>query len=53
MVEFFEKTWFIWWLFGIVVIVRWFQIVSCGPEIESAEHHGEDSVHPQFSSLNS
>jgi len=37
MVRFFEETWFVWWVFAIVVIVRWFYIVS-------ADRAWEDSL---------
>jgi hypothetical protein len=26
---FIEKTWYLWWMFAVIVIVRWFH-VSCG-----------------------
>jgi hypothetical protein len=34
MAEFFEKTWLFWWLFCIVVILRWFYLVSSTEEVE-------------------
>ena len=27
---FFEKTWLFWWMVALVVIVRWFHVVSAG-----------------------
>lgn len=34
MTEFFEKTWLLWWVFCIVVILRWFYLVSSAGEDE-------------------
>jgi len=28
MIPFFEKTWFLWWIFAVVVILRWFHTQS-------------------------
>lgn len=34
MAEFFEKTWPFWWLFCIVVVLRWFYLVSSAGDVE-------------------
>lgn len=36
MTEFFEKTWFIWWIIAILAILRWIRLVSieAGVELE-------------------
>ena len=28
VIPFFEKTWFLWWIFAIFVILRWFHLFS-------------------------
>jgi hypothetical protein len=28
LVAFIQKTWFLWWTFAIVVILRWFHVQS-------------------------
>jgi len=28
MMEFLDKTWFVWWIFASLVILRWFHISS-------------------------
>ena len=28
MIHFFETTWCLWWIFAVVVIIRWFHVVS-------------------------
>jgi hypothetical protein len=28
MAEFFEKTWFLWWVVASVVIARWFHVAA-------------------------
>ena len=34
MIPFIEKTWFLWWIIAVVVIVRWFQLFSADTEVE-------------------
>ena len=48
MTEFFEKTWFVWWVFACVVILRWFHVISSSHDIavEADPGHGEDSASP-------
>ena len=32
MISFFEKTWFLWWMFAVVVILRWHHVLSAYPD---------------------
>lgn len=34
MILFMTKTWFLWWIFAVVVIVRWFHVLSTDAAIE-------------------
>jgi len=34
MTLFIEKTWFIWWVFAVVLILRWFHVASVGIDAE-------------------
>ncbi len=34
MVQFIGKTWFLWWALAVVVILRWFSVVSADFESE-------------------
>ncbi len=34
MTEFFEKTWFIWWIVATLAILRWFHLVSINGRVE-------------------
>jgi len=34
MEEFFEKTWFFWWILGSLAILRWFHIISSSRDFE-------------------
>jgi len=36
MIPFFEKTWFLWWIFAVVVILRWFHTQSTDGAFEEA-----------------
>jgi hypothetical protein len=33
VISFIEKTWFLWWIFAALVILRWFQLFSSTPKI--------------------
>jgi hypothetical protein len=33
VIPFFAKTWFLWWMFAVVVILRWFHRLS--PETDA------------------
>jgi hypothetical protein len=35
MIPFMEKTWFLWWMLAIVVIVRWFHLLQATDTLES------------------
>jgi hypothetical protein len=39
MILFFEKAWFLWWIFAIVAIVRWFSAASVEPPVGSQSLH--------------
>jgi hypothetical protein len=45
VILFMEKTWFLWWVFAIVVIVRWFHLLSM--DTESALLDSLESAHRQ------
>lgn len=47
MIPFFEKTWFLWWIFAVVVILRWFHTQSADGAFEEAAETDEmeKSVH--------
>ncbi len=32
VIPFIERTWFLWWILAILVILRWFHLFSSGPE---------------------
>jgi hypothetical protein len=35
-----EKMWFLWWLFAIVMVLRWFHTSCANPECAHAEGKG-------------
>jgi hypothetical protein len=37
MILLIAKTWFLWWMLAIVVIVRWFHVLSAGATVEARE----------------
>jgi len=37
MALFLVKTWVLWWVLAVVMIVRWFSAVSSGPAEEASE----------------
>ena len=37
MILFLEKTWFLWWIFAVAAILRWFHGIAAGPELENPE----------------
>jgi len=41
MLAFFAKTWFLWWSFAVVVILRWFQVAA------AANEQGESDLIPE------
>jgi hypothetical protein len=45
MIGFFEKTWFAWWIFSNLVILRWFHLMRLnGPAEPYTDHRGADHV---------
>jgi hypothetical protein len=56
MTLFIEETWFLWWLFAVVLILRWFHITSMDTDAEGekrpiASSKGETSgIHNQLAS---
>jgi hypothetical protein len=56
MTLFIEKTWFLWWIFAVVFILRWFHVSSVdidaedeSPPIASSKNEAE-GVRNQFAS---
>jgi hypothetical protein len=41
MAEFLEKTWFVWWTFAALVILRWFHVISSSRDPEGELQRGE------------
>lgn len=41
MAEFLEKTWFVWWTFAALVILRWFHVISSSRDPEGELQGGE------------
>jgi hypothetical protein len=39
MILFLEKTWPLWWMFAVVVILRWFHVLSA-----NSDSHTDDPV---------
>jgi hypothetical protein len=37
VIAFMEKTWFLWWMFAIVVIVRWFHALPPDTQPEALD----------------
>jgi len=37
MALFLVKTWVLWWVLAVVMIVPWFSVVSSGPDEEASE----------------
>jgi hypothetical protein len=37
VIAFMEKTWFLWWMFTIVVIVRWFHALPLDTQSETPD----------------
>jgi hypothetical protein len=34
VILFIEKTWFLWWMLAIFIVVRWFHMLSAGARME-------------------
>lgn len=41
---FIENTWFLWWIFALVVIFRWFHILSAGVELEDMDQTSSNAI---------
>jgi hypothetical protein len=48
MAEFFEKTWFIWWVVASIVISRWFHVTSVDNADESSASDAGSSQKPML-----
>ena len=48
MAEFFQQIWLLWWIVALVVVVRWFHVVSVDDAREDlgAQRHDESSMVP-------
>jgi hypothetical protein len=42
MILFFEKTWLLWWMFAVVVILRWFHVLSADPGSDALDSPNDD-----------
>jgi hypothetical protein len=36
-ISFIEKSWFLWWIFATLAILRWLHVISCHTEQEGLE----------------
>jgi len=52
MVEFFESTWFLWWIAAVLVILSWFHTASITRK-EAAEFDEVEYKESTFSTLSS
>jgi hypothetical protein len=56
MTLFIEKTWFLWWMFAVVLILRWFHVSSVDIDAEegtlpiASGKHESEGVHKQLAS---
>jgi hypothetical protein len=48
MIGFIEKTWFLWWVFASLVILRWFHVVRSSettePELDREETENKSAA---------
>jgi len=42
VILFIEKTWFLWWMLAIIIVLRWFHVASANPKVE-----GLDALAPE------
>jgi hypothetical protein len=42
MIPLFDKTWLLWWLFAVVVILRWFHVLCANPRSHALESPKDD-----------
>lgn len=50
MLQFMENTWFAWWIFALVVIFRWFHVLSSHPELKDLHRTAEAAQEPASAS---
>jgi len=49
MLALFEKTWVLWWMLAVLVILRWFHVLSAGAPrdpYEFPEHDSDECTTP-------
>ena len=51
MLQFIENTWFLWWIFALVMIFRWFHVLSASSESD-LEQTAETDPNPASASGN-
>jgi hypothetical protein len=44
MVAFFAKTWFLWYAFAVVIIMRWFHVTASDVASDVRTHHRADAT---------
>jgi hypothetical protein len=37
VIPFIEKTWFLWWMLAVVVILRWFYVLSAPAKVNAID----------------
>jgi zona occludens toxin (predicted ATPase) len=47
MILFISKTWFLWWMFAVAFIVRWFHVVSAPATTEDFNTDASDREQSQ------
>jgi hypothetical protein len=57
MIPFMEKTWLMWWMLAVIVIVRWFHLLQATADVEGSDvpcpaPQGEHSSSAEFSAPN-
>lgn len=45
MTEFFEKTWFLWWILADLLILRWFYLLRSPDDFEADLEDSEMDAH--------
>jgi len=50
MLQFIESTWLLWWIFALVMIFRWFHVLSAGSESEDLDQTSEAGSNPASAS---
>jgi hypothetical protein len=51
MIPFMEKTWLLWWMFAVVVIVRWFHALQTTQELKRGDEPGSTPQHAHANSV--